>query len=765
MRSRRWPQVLQATVFAAAMLALGEIASGNSAAQPHLASDFVRDLHHELSVTLHPAGHSLSVVDILHLPSSRQSFVFSLHEGLKPRLLSSGALLSFVAQRAVGEVKTEEYRVDLAPGTQDVTIAYGGEIFHPLHEPTSEAERGISETPGLISEEGIALFGETYWYPHVVGAEFFTFELTVTSPPGWEAMSQGVRTWHDASVTSSKWLSRDPGDEIHLHAARFYETDAKSGAVDIMVFLRQPDPALAQKYIGATDRYLRMYSSLLGEYPYGKFALVENFWDTGYGLPSFTLLGSNVLRLPFIVNSSYPHEILHDWWGNGVYVNETTGNWCEGLTSYLADHLLAEQVGNGVAYRRDSLDQFTSVVNEKNDFPLSKFTSRHDPASAAIGYGKSLMFFHMLRSKLGDGLFVAGLRRFYEERRFKAASFDDLRRAFEDVSPGVSLKDDFTQWVTGLGAPELSVRDAFSEKTGAGYRLHLKLDQMPSIDGSGRLFSLYIPLAVHLKGQSRAHQTFVTMTKESGSGQEFTLDLPVEPYRVDVDPEFDVFRRLSRDEVPPSFSRAFGAQRTMVVVPDGLRGEKEAAYRRLAETIQKNQSGTFEIKTDAEFKSLADLAGKGEMTIWVLGFENHLTHELGVELDEYGVKLDSSTVQINGQTLQKSEHGFAFVLASPSDRKQTVTWVAFESQTPLSVSPIFGAKLPHYGKYSFAAFEFSNGLVAEGGAPSPAPKVTHRLSGQWPTLHSPLSVFVRQPDGSHLNLPRAQLAPRVPLAK
>ena len=57
-------------------------------------------------------------------------------------------------------------------------------------------------------------------------------------------------------------------------------------------------------------------------------------------MPSFTLLGAKVIRLPFIVSSSYPHEILHNWWGNGVFVDVQQGNWCEGLTAYLADHLL-----------------------------------------------------------------------------------------------------------------------------------------------------------------------------------------------------------------------------------------------------------------------------------------------------------------------------------------------------------------------------------------------------------------------------------------
>jgi aminopeptidase N len=114
-----------------------------------------------------------------------------------------------------------------------------------------------------------------------------------------------------------------------------------------MVLLREPDATLARPYLDATADYIRFYSQLIGPYPYAKFALVENFWETGYGMPSFTLLGSKVIRLPLILHSSYPHEILHNWWGNGVYVDTAGGNWSEGLTSYLADHLIREQQGRG----------------------------------------------------------------------------------------------------------------------------------------------------------------------------------------------------------------------------------------------------------------------------------------------------------------------------------------------------------------------------------------------------------------------------------
>ena len=69
-----------------------------------------------------------------------------------------------------------------------------------------------------------------------------------------------------------------------------------------------------------------MYEELLGPYPWSRFSVVENFWETGYGMPSFTLLGPKVIRFPFLLHSSFPHELLHNWWGNGVYLADDDGN-------------------------------------------------------------------------------------------------------------------------------------------------------------------------------------------------------------------------------------------------------------------------------------------------------------------------------------------------------------------------------------------------------------------------------------------------------
>jgi hypothetical protein len=85
-------------------------------------------------------------------------------------------------------------------------------------------------------------------------------------------------------------------------------------------------------------------------------------------MPSFTLLGDQVIRLPFILDTSYGHEILHNWWGNGVFVDIARGNWCEGLTTYGADYLYKEQQSEAEArdYRRTSLQGYLDYVSKED---------------------------------------------------------------------------------------------------------------------------------------------------------------------------------------------------------------------------------------------------------------------------------------------------------------------------------------------------------------------------------------------------------------
>ncbi|MGB5439806.1 MAG: M1 family aminopeptidase, partial [Gammaproteobacteria bacterium] len=415
-------------------------------------------LHHQLEVQLDPQQHSIVVIDTISRTDTASSGVeFQLHRDLTPELVGSAGRLDALPVPANhlenSAVATRRYRVTLPAGQKRFALRYQGRIHHPLQQQGEEYARGFRETSGMIDPRGVFLAGQSAWYPHIEG-ELLSFDLHLELPSGWRGMTQGKRLSQQTGGQQAEehWRCNSPQQEIYLIAGRFSEYRRKTDGVEAMVLLREPDAGLAEKYLQATAAYLRRYSDLIGPYPYSKFALVENFWETGYGMPSFTLLGPRVIRFPFILHSSYPHEILHNWWGNSVYVDYASGNWAEGLTSYLADHLVKEQRGLGADYRRGVLQKYTDYVRRRQEFPLTAFRSRHSAVSEAVGYGKTLMLFHMLRRQLGDAAFTQALQALYRQQRFRVTGFDDVEAVFSSVA-GYPLDTFFAQWVDRSGAP------------------------------------------------------------------------------------------------------------------------------------------------------------------------------------------------------------------------------------------------------------------------------------------------------------------------
>ena len=83
--------------------------------------------------------------------------------------------------------------------------------------------------------------------------------------------------------------------------------------------------------------------------------------------------------------------------------------------------------GSGSQYRKDMLSRYKNYVAEETDFPLARFTSRNSAATQAVGYGKTLMLWHMLRLELGDELFLEGLRKLYSDYKYQRASYSDMQ--------------------------------------------------------------------------------------------------------------------------------------------------------------------------------------------------------------------------------------------------------------------------------------------------------------------------------------------------
>jgi uncharacterized iron-regulated protein len=684
---------------------------------------------HGLRLALDPERGWLDVTDTLAIPAALVKggeAQFLLHSALAIRaaepavteipLGAGGALGQAEAARFFGINASSEdraaagrlkrYRVALPPSGGTVRLGYEGRFDFGLSDEKEQYTRGFRQTTGIVSKQGVYLSGDGYWYPHLEQG-LVEFGLEVAQPEGWHVIAPGNGTSRDGAGRA-RWDSHGAVDEITVVGGPLTVYREAAGPVQALVYLRARDDALAAKYLESTAQYIEMYRGLIGPYPYGKFAMVENFWETGYGMPSYTLLGSQVIRFPFILSSSYPHEILHNWWGNSVFVDYASGNWCEGLTAYMADHLIQEQRGRGEDYRRDALQKYRNYVREGRDFPLREFRSRHSAATEAVGYGKTLMLFHMVRVRIGDEAFRRWVARFHREYRGRQASFADVRRSLEAVS-GRDLARLFADQVTRPGAATLQVSVSGVRETGGAFEVSGTLRQAQR----GGPFELDVPIVVQTAGKS-----VLDTLRAEGAATPFTLRVPERPLALQVDPSYDVFRLLDPRETPPSLGQIFGEPRILAVLPSRAPAAELAAYRALIEGWR-SESHTPEIRTDAEVRALPR-----DRAVWLLGRENALAATLFAPGADYA--LDDAALTVDRETMPLAGHCAVIVRRHPASLEKAVGWIFSDG---IAALPGLGRKLPHYGKYSVLGFE--------GDEP------VNVLKGQWPASDSPLRVDLR----------------------
>ncbi|MBI3448730.1 MAG: M28 family peptidase [Acidobacteria bacterium] len=687
--------------------------------------------HHALTVRLDPAHHAIRVSDELDLSGAPAGadggYRFTLHAGLAPRVATAGWRLTKDFREAEpGDVPLEAWRlIPPASGGADVAIEYGGAIDHPVAVGEEEYQRGFSETPGTIEERGVYLAGATHWVP-TFGEALVTFDLEVDGlAPLWDVVSAGERTRHEtaAGERTTAWRSTHPVEEIHLVAGPWIERDDRAGAVPFAAFLREDDPALAARYLDAGKRYLRMYEGILPRFPWPSFSLVENFWETGYGMPGFTLLGPKIIRMPWILTSSYPHELLHNWWGNSVYVAPQGGNWSEGLTAYMADHLFAEQSGEAETYRRTTLQKYADFVRGNNDFPLAAFTSRRSAASEAVGYGKAMMLFHMVRRTVGDAVFLERLSRFADAHRYARASFRDVAEAFAGAGE-TDWPAFFETWTTRTGAPALELSKATVRPATASpgaFTLDLEIRQTQAEDP----FPLVVPVAITVAGREEPILKDIPSTERVAAA---SIDLPSRPLRVTVDPSFDLMRRVDPLEVPPALSSLLGDEDPLFVIPSRARAVEAKAWRDLAAAWTHGHAPR--VVTDAETAKLP------EGTVWLLGWDNALVRDFAEELADPAVTARADGVTIDGTVTSRTGRSAVLVARRRADARKAVGWIAAD---PIAAIPGLARKLPHYSRYSWLLFKGDEPENTGKGAWAPhgSPLVRDLAPGGAPPLRLP----------------------------
>jgi len=585
-------------------------------------------------------------------------------------------------------------------GELQVTILYAAKFDDPVPvHPINMDNPGFGVT-GTISEKGSFLLAGAGWYPDLVDSPA-SYRATVTAPSGLIAVTAGRSLGHriESGKSVSDWEVKYPVEGLSLSVARYVVEEKSRDGVISATYLLPQNRHLAPAYLEATAGYLSLFSDLFGAYPFQKFAVVENFFPTGFGFPSYTLLGGRVLQLPFIIRTSLGHEIAHCWWGNGVYVEATQGNWSEGLTTYVADYRFKEMKSREAAreHRQQWLRNYSTLVTPQNDFALDRFQSRYDTVTRTIGYDKGAMVFHMIRRILGEEAFWGALRDIYRNRLFRRTSWSDLQHAFESRSKQ-SLQDFFDQWVHRRGAPRISLDEVRAEHTGNIWQVKGQIIQRKPY------FSFPLMLALEARKQTAIQKIFV-----SGRATSFEVSSDHPPQKLTADPADDIFRRLSPSEIPPAVNALKSSPTVITVLSAELDPEikKAAATLALSLGLKHNE---FVTESELDRQMLA------ENDILVIGLPRR--NDLLLKMPA-GITIQSDSFSLNEKLFKKPVDTFFGVFEHPAAANRIAA--LFMPLSP-QYAEVVARKITHYGKYSYLAFQNGKNLA----------------KGIWPVETSPL---------------------------
>jgi aminopeptidase N len=680
---------------------------------------------HYITVTLDPDQNLLRAIDFIGLSGPvGGDFKFTLNKNLKiDNLLNNCEEMPYEMTAYMGEGLGEmgvsetlqQVTVHLPPDTTEFMITYNGVINDQVSPEKALAHIRGDFTSGIISPDGIYLSSETGWYPDTLNS-MAQFEIVVFMPYGFTAVTQGdlldrsdgLPTGQQNSTQSmSHWKSTTPTDGFIMVANKFFVTSHEIDGIKCSTYFFQDDPAMAKSFLDKLGEYIPAYQKLLGKYPYSRFDVVENFFSTGYGMPGFTLMGSGALRMPFATaEGSLAHELVHNYWGNGVFVDWDKGNWCEGLTTFSTNYywnIISGKPEKAEDSRYLAMMRYSITVPVDKEYPIRQFRTKTTSIDDSIGYEKTCAFFIMLEQMLGDDTFFTCLRTFAADNMGKRAGWSDIEAAFEKVS-GRELSGYFSTWLDKKGTPELKleVKHATAEKEGMNI-LSMQVSQ------TGDPFFVHVPLLIN------TNRDDMNASVDIGNDPaDLTMTMTEIPLSVTLDPHYYLFRRFPREEIPSCMNLTLGADHILVILPSG--GETD-----MVETMTMGRGGPSKSQISVKdlMKQLADTiteempnaiakydnevtdADVQNASILCLGSPGYNSYTARLAQDSQVLKLGPSVFSVQGVEYTGESQALLTSIRNPFNPNYDVTFYLGNSPQAMARA----ALIFHYGWDSYLIFE------------------------------------------------------------
>ncbi|MCZ6786304.1 MAG: M1 family metallopeptidase [Planctomycetota bacterium] len=390
-----------------------------------------------------------------------------------------------------------------------------------------------------------------YWLPCVdYPTVRTTFDFYLTAPADYTILANGTleeETDNGDGTKSAHWKLDFPCPSYLccFAAGRFvrYDDDDADG-IPVSYFAAAPfTPDHLKLSFDRTPGMLRWIQKRLGvKFPFKKYyqialpqlgGAMENIslvtWDERLLVDE--VLGS---EFAYFVDAVNIHEMAHSYFGDAIVCRHFEHSWLkEAWATYIETVWWDENHGrderdydlilNADRYCDEADNRYVRpIVTRKYDSSWNLFDAHLYPGGA--------WRLHMLRSRIGDEAFWAGVKDYVTTYGGKLVETDDFRQILEKHA-GLNLTRFFDEWIYRPGYPKLKITFKHDAQKGVGTFV-IEQTQADEKKGVG-LFQLELDVD-HEDGAGTFHRTRVTIEE---ARHVVVVPMPEAPKQIRVDPD------------------------------------------------------------------------------------------------------------------------------------------------------------------------------------------------------------------------------------
>ena len=284
--------------------------------------------------------------------------------------------------------------------------------------------------------------------------------VSVTAPANLTMVASGTEVGreYDGDQETLSYAA-GPARTFYLAASdRFTEVSEQVGETTIRSYAFVDQREGAELAVAITANALRSFNQRFGVYPYTEFDIASTpMTALGIEYPGMTGIALNlydpeteVLGLPsqVILESTVAHEVAHQWFYNVVGNDQVDDPWLDEAVVQYATGLYYRDTYDESAERqyRSSWDERWGRV-DRAEIPIGLSTGAYEGSEyGAIVYGRGPIFVATLAEEMGEEIFAAFLRDYYQSHQWGIGTGEAFRQLAE-AHCQCDLGELFEDWV------------------------------------------------------------------------------------------------------------------------------------------------------------------------------------------------------------------------------------------------------------------------------------------------------------------------------